>query len=110
MAAARAALGLAPDPAADAPPWFWSDQYDDNLQVLGQPLDRHAVVQRDEPARRARLIFFCDGAAVRAVAAVNAGRDLRIVRKWMAQGRFPTLQALAEAGTDLNRLPLHAPA
>ena len=110
VAAARAALGLAPDPAADTPPWFWSDQYDDNLQVLGQPLARHAVVQRDEPARRARMIFFCDGATVRAVAAVNAGRDLRIVRKWMAQGRFPTLQALAEAGTDLNRLPLHAPA
>ena len=108
VAAARTALGLACDPGADGPPWFWSDQYDDNLQVLGVPDPAHRVVERDVPAKRQRLFFFCDGARVRAVAAVNAGRDIKIARKWIAQDRFPSLDALADSGVDLNKLPLAA--
>ncbi|WP_395703461.1 NAD(P)/FAD-dependent oxidoreductase [Aquabacterium sp.] len=106
VAAAKAALGLAHDPAADGPPWFWSDQYEHNLQLLGQPLPTHGVIERQVPARGQRVFFFCDGPRVAAVAAVNAGRELKIARKWMQQDRFPDLEALADAGTDLNKLPL----
>jgi 3-phenylpropionate/trans-cinnamate dioxygenase ferredoxin reductase subunit len=108
VAAAKAALGVAHDPQADGPPWFWSDQYDDNLQVLGLPAESHRVVERSEPARRQHLYFFCEGRAVRAVAAVNAGREIKIARKWMRESRYPDLEALADARQDLNKLPLSA--
>jgi 3-phenylpropionate/trans-cinnamate dioxygenase ferredoxin reductase subunit len=109
VAAARAALGLAPDAAAArAPAWFWSDQYDDNLQVLGQPLEHHRVIERALPTARQRLFFFCDGPRIAALAAVNAARDLKLVRKWITEDRFPPLEALADAGVALNKLPLEA--
>ena len=40
------------------------------------------------------------------VAAVNGGRDIKIARRWIANNRFPTLDALADTGVDLNKLPL----
>lgn len=108
VAAAKAALGIAHDPDADGPPWFWSDQYDDNLQLLGLPDEGHRVVVRQVPAKRQLVTFFCDGPRVRAVAAVNAGREIKVARKWMLQDRFPAIDALADAAIDLNKLPLAA--
>lgn len=110
VAAAKAALGVAHDAAADGPPWFWSDQYDDNLQLLGEPTEAMQVVERNVAAKRARLFFFCEGARVKAVAAINAGREIRVVRKWMAQDRYPRLDTLVDPANDLNKLPVEAPA
>jgi 3-phenylpropionate/trans-cinnamate dioxygenase ferredoxin reductase subunit len=108
VAAAKAALGVAHDPLAEGAPWFWSDQYDDNLQLLGLPDEGLRVVERTVPEKRQRLFFFCEGARVRAVAAVNAGREIKVARKWMLQDRYPDLSSLADAGVDLNKLPLTA--
>ncbi len=110
VAAAKAALGVAHDPEAEGPPWFWSDQYEDNLQLLGLPEEKMRLIERHVPAKRQRLYFFCEGARVRAVAAVNAGREIKIARKWILQDRFPDLAALADSGADLNKLPLAAAA
>ena len=77
------------DPEAEGPPWFWSDQYDDNLQLLGVPDERMRVVERSVPEKRQRVFFFCEGAQVRAVAAINGGREIKVARKWMLQDRFP---------------------
>lgn len=110
VAAAKAALGLTHDAAADGPPWFWSDQYDDNLQLLGEPTESMRVVERNVPAKRSRVFFFCDGARIKAVAAINAGREIRVVRKWIAQDRYPGLDALVDPAADLNKLPVQAPA
>lgn len=106
VAAARTALGLAHDPWADGPPWFWSDQYDDNLQLLGLPDERTRVVERHVPDKRQRVFFFCEGRQVRAVVAINGGRELKIARKWILQGRFPDIEALADTSLDLSKLPL----
>jgi 3-phenylpropionate/trans-cinnamate dioxygenase ferredoxin reductase subunit len=108
MAAAKAALGIAHDPDAEGPPWFWSDQYDDNLQLLGLPSEAMQIVERHVPDKRQHVFFFCDGPRVRAVAAVNAGRDIKIARKWMREGRYPELARLSDASVDLNKLPLAA--
>ncbi len=106
IAAAKAALGTEHDLQADGPPWFWSDQYDDNLQLLGAPDESMQVIERTNPEKRQRIFFFCAGNAVRAVAAVNAGREVKIVRKWISQGRYPALVSLADISLDLNKLPL----
>jgi hypothetical protein len=44
------------------------------------------------------------------VAAVNAGRDIRVVRKWISQDRYPSLEAIVDPAADLNKLPVTAPA
>ena len=108
MAAAKAALGLDHDVEAAGPPWFWSDQFDDNLQLLGIPDESMRVVERAVPAKRQRVFYFCEGRRVRAVAAVNAGREIKVARKWMLQDRYPEPEALADASVDANKLPLAA--
>ena len=107
VTAAKTALGIAHDDAADGPPWFWSDQFDDNLQLLGVPTEAMRVIERHTPAKRQRVYFFCDGARVCAVATVNAGRDIKIVKRWLQQGKQPaSLDTLADTSIDLNKLPL----
>lgn len=108
VAAAKAALGLPHDPAAEGPGWFWSDQYDCNLQVLGQPHEDHTLVVREAPDKGQRLLFFIHGQRIEALAAVNAGREVKLVRKWMREGRFPSPDRLADPGVELNKLPLIA--
>jgi 3-phenylpropionate/trans-cinnamate dioxygenase ferredoxin reductase subunit len=91
-------------------PWFWSDQHEHNLQLLGLPAEQHRVIERRVPAKNQRVFFFCDGPRIAAVAAVNAGREIKIARKWMLQDRYPNLDSLADAGVDLNKLPTTSPA
>ena len=109
VAAAKTALGITHDTQADGPPWFWSDQYDDNLQLLGLPDDSMQVIERQVPAKRSRLFFFCDGPRVRALAAINAGREMRVVRRWIAADSYPALEALGDPNADLNKLPVSSP-
>jgi 3-phenylpropionate/trans-cinnamate dioxygenase ferredoxin reductase subunit len=110
VAAAKAALGMDHAPDAEGAPWFWSDQHEHNLQLLGLPAEQHRVIERRVPAKNQRVFFFCDGPRIAAVAAVNAGREIKIARKWMLQDRYPNLDSLADAGVDLNKLPTTSPA
>jgi 3-phenylpropionate/trans-cinnamate dioxygenase ferredoxin reductase subunit len=109
ITAARAALGLPAEPLMSSAPWFWSDQYDDNLQILGEPAEDMSIIERHVPDRRARVLFLCTGRRVRAVAAVNAGREVKVARKWMNADRYPDLALLADPANDLNKLPVAAP-
>ncbi|CAG9218509.1 Ferredoxin reductase [Paraburkholderia sabiae] len=96
---AKAALGQF-EPYAEIP-WFWSDQYDVNLQILGDiPADAQLVVRGDVSARRATLFHVADG-GVRGVIAINTPRDLKLARKWMTQGRTVDVAALADADKAL---------
>ncbi|AOJ83580.1 MULTISPECIES: NAD(P)/FAD-dependent oxidoreductase [Burkholderia] len=94
IAAAKAVLGVRA-PYAEIP-WFWSDQYDVNLQILGDlPADAQLVVRGDVAAKRATLFFLTDG-ALRGVIAINSARELKLARKWMNQGRAIDVAALAD--------------
>jgi 3-phenylpropionate/trans-cinnamate dioxygenase ferredoxin reductase subunit len=99
IATARAVLGVR-TPYAEIP-WFWSDQYDVNLQILGDiPAGAVPVVRGDLDARRASLFFF-EGDALRGVIAINATRDLKVAKKWMSQGRAVDIAALADTAKAL---------
>ncbi|AJY31387.1 pyridine nucleotide-disulfide oxidoreductase family protein [Burkholderia thailandensis 34] len=94
IAAAKAVLGVRA-PYAEIP-WFWSDQYDVNLQILGDlPADAQLVVRGDIAAKRATLFFVTHG-ALRGVIAINSARELKLARKWMNQGRAIDVAALAD--------------
>jgi 3-phenylpropionate/trans-cinnamate dioxygenase ferredoxin reductase subunit len=57
--------------------WFWSDQYDMNLQYAGfhQTADRIAV--RGSLDSGSFLAFYLNEGRIDAVAALNRGKDLR---------------------------------
>ncbi|MDE1180219.1 FAD-dependent oxidoreductase [Paraburkholderia sp.] len=96
---AKALLGTF-EPYAEIP-WFWSDQYDVNLQILGDiPTDAELAVRGDLSAKRATL-FHVENGTIRGVIAINSARDLKIARKWMNQGRAVDLATLTDASTAL---------
>ncbi|WP_322013337.1 NAD(P)/FAD-dependent oxidoreductase [Paraburkholderia sp. J12] len=99
IAAAKAVLGVKV-PYAEIP-WFWSDQYDVNLQILGDlPADAALAVRGSLDDRRATL-FFVEEGNLRGVIAINAARDLKLARKWMSQGRAVDLSTLTDTSKAL---------
>ncbi|GJH14809.1 FAD-dependent oxidoreductase [Caballeronia novacaledonica] len=100
IATAKASIGILA-PYAEIP-WFWSDQYDVNLQILGDvPVDSEPIVRGDLDAERASLFFLRDN-MIRGVVAINAARDLKLARKWMNQGRKVDREVLMDVTVPLS--------
>ena len=74
-AAARSMLGRGQ--AYDEVHWFWSDQFDANIQYAGfhAPWDR--MVVRGSLPERKFLAFYLTEGRVESVVAINQGRDMR---------------------------------
>ncbi|WP_395068188.1 NAD(P)/FAD-dependent oxidoreductase [Paraburkholderia silvatlantica] len=99
IAAAKAVLGVK-TPYAEIP-WFWSDQYDVNLQILGDiPAGVAPLLRGSLEEKRASLFFVADG-RLRGAIAINAARELKLARKWMSQGRAVDLAALVDTSKAL---------
>jgi NADPH-dependent 2,4-dienoyl-CoA reductase/sulfur reductase-like enzyme len=93
------------DAAYTDSPWLWSDQYDVNLQALGDALEGTAQVLagRIEDKKWTMVALDADGRPVGAVA-VNNGRDISMLRRAMASGA-PLPGALAAICRPLSATP-----
>lgn len=85
-------------------PWFWSDQYDVNLQILGQPPSWTQPVLRGDPATRRYSAFYLREDKIEAVIAVNAARDLSIARRLIQRNIAVSAERLADPATRLDAL------
>lgn len=98
--------GATPDPAH--PPWFWSDQFDHSLQVVGQPSLASARVLRPVPTGGLITIEHrADGTITAAAgfATGNAvGRDIKIIQRVMQAGLVPDSAVLADPNTPLKTI------
>jgi 3-phenylpropionate/trans-cinnamate dioxygenase ferredoxin reductase component len=74
-AAARSMLGKGD--VYDEVHWFWSDQYDVNLQYAGAHATWDRLVVRGSLGERRFLAFYLKDAMIEAVVALNRGKDLR---------------------------------
>jgi 3-phenylpropionate/trans-cinnamate dioxygenase ferredoxin reductase component len=74
-AAARNMLGK--DEPYDDIPWFWSDQYDFNLQYTGFHAESDEFIVRGSMEERNFVAFYLKDGRVLAAVAINRGRDLR---------------------------------
>ena len=83
VVAARAIAGHS-QPYAEVP-WFWSDQFDMNLQIVGYSSDWDRVVVRGESNGRRFTVFYLQADHVVAANMVNNGRDVRVARNLVAQ-------------------------
>jgi len=110
--AARAAAAIAraergePDEAPGAfpageVPWFWTDQFDANLQIVGRAAGAAAHVERESgPGKAACFHFDAEGVLVGAEL-INSGRDRRIARQLVAAGRGADAAELADPSVPL---------
>jgi len=85
-------------------PWFWSDQYGLNLQMIANPTDWDALVIRGDMASHKFIAFYLQEGAIIGANAVNCPRDLRFARSFMEQGARPDPTALADADIPLKSL------
>jgi 3-phenylpropionate/trans-cinnamate dioxygenase ferredoxin reductase component len=65
------------DEPYDEVPWFWSDQYEHNLQYAGFHTEWDELVVRGSIEERNFVAFYRKDRRVLAAVAVNRGRDLR---------------------------------
>lgn len=100
--AAKAICGK-PEPYAVVP-WFWTDQYELNLQLLGLSGFEGELVWRGEPLEGPAIAFEVEHGMVRGAALFDAGRERRPVRQLIEQHARVDPGALADTGTSLRDL------
>jgi 3-phenylpropionate/trans-cinnamate dioxygenase ferredoxin reductase component len=99
-AAARSMLGS--EEAFDDPHWFWSDQYDVNLQYAGFAREWDEVVIRGSTDDRNFVAFYIHRGMLLAALGMNRGRDVRRAMKLI--GARPDTDLLRDEDTDLRTL------
>jgi 3-phenylpropionate/trans-cinnamate dioxygenase ferredoxin reductase subunit len=88
--------------AHDRIPWFWSDQYDLKLLIVGLAGDHDSVVVRGDPANRSFSLCYLRGDELLALDAVNAPKDYMVARKLIAERAHFDRTALADAARPLR--------
>jgi 3-phenylpropionate/trans-cinnamate dioxygenase ferredoxin reductase component len=101
--AKTAALNLLGRPVAhDRVPWFWSDQYDNKLLIVGLPQDYDQQVLRGDPASRSFSVCYLKGRELLAVEAINHSKDYMAARKLIADRALLDPQKLANGELALK--------
>ena len=88
----------------DEAPWFWSDQYDAKLQIVGLAHGADERVVRGDPADGAFTVFHLCGGTVVAAETVNGMRDHLVCRKLVGVQARPSRDALADPEVALKDL------
>jgi 3-phenylpropionate/trans-cinnamate dioxygenase ferredoxin reductase subunit len=91
------------DPAAyNAVPWFWSDQRDLKLQMVGLSAGCDSTVLRGDPASRAFSVFCFRGEKLLAIESVNRAAEHMFGRRLLAAGETVTREEAADLSFDLK--------
>lgn len=102
VAAAKAMLG-SEEPYADVP-WFWSDQYDLNLQYVGYASSwDHIAIRGSVPERRFTAFYVKDG-CLRAAMTLNRARDIRPSRELIRARVQVDAEKLQDEDVELRSL------
>ncbi|XOV88846.1 MAG: NAD(P)/FAD-dependent oxidoreductase [Pseudomonadota bacterium] len=104
MEQARVAVSnmLGGDKVYASVPWFWSDQYELKLQMVGFSGDGDTQVIRGDMAANQFAVFYLKDGAVVAVDAVNSPREFMVCKQ--LYGKQVDARALADPATDLKSL------
>ena len=90
------------DKSYAAVPWFWSDQYELKLQMVGFSSDGDVQVVRGNKAANEFAVFYLNNGAVVAVDAVNSPREFMIAKQ--LYGKQVDASQLADSDFDLKIL------
>lgn len=85
QAAAAARTMAGQDTAHDAVPWFWSDQFAHNIQMLGLPTADDRMIAKPG-SNGAETLYFHNGERLTGVIAFNDPGAIRRGREWLRRG------------------------
>lgn len=88
----------------DDPHWFWSDQYDYNLQYAGFAQAWDEIIVRGSLEERDFVAFYLKDGRVLAALGLNRGRDVRRSMKLIHAGASPEPRLLQDEDVDLRTL------
>lgn len=88
----------------DAVPWFWSDQYDLKLQMVGLSQDHDQVVLRGDRTGRSFAAFYMRDNRVLAVDAINRPQEFMLAKRLVAQQATIAAERLADESLPLKSL------
>lgn len=83
-------------------PWFWSDQYELKLQMVGFSADGDSQVVRGDMSKNQFAVFYLKGGAVVSVDAVNSPKEFMVCKQLI--GKVVDQDRLADPATDLKSL------
>ena len=90
----------------DQVPWFWSDQYDHKLQLVGISGDHDEVVMRGLESEQKFLLFYLKNSELIAVNAINSSKEFLICRKLVANKVKISSDVIKDQSVNLNNLLL----
>jgi 3-phenylpropionate/trans-cinnamate dioxygenase ferredoxin reductase subunit len=103
--AKAAALNILGKPAIhDSVPWFWSDQFDNKLLIVGLSQGHDLQVIRGDPGTRSFSVCYLKRGELVAVEAVNHSRDYMAARRLIVERARPILARLQDPGTPLKAI------
>jgi 3-phenylpropionate/trans-cinnamate dioxygenase ferredoxin reductase subunit len=101
--ATTAALNLLGTPTVhDKVPWFWSDQYDLKMIIVGICHGHDTVITRGTPSSRSFSACYLRNGELIAIDSVNSPKDQMAARKIIAARGRPDLDKLANAAIPLK--------
>ena len=85
-------------------PWFWSDQYDHKLQIVGLSGDHDLVTMRGNTNDAKFMLFYTKNEELIAVDAINNPKEFLISRKLVANKVKIKPKVISDLNTNLNDL------
>ena len=104
QAKVAAAMILGKTPPAHAVPWFWSDQYDVKLQMIGQPVADAELVVRGDPAGGDFSVCQLQQGIIVAAATINRTQEFVALRRLVGERIAVDAVALADPELALKSL------
>jgi len=89
---------------AGAVPWFWSDQYELRLQMVGLSEGYDATAIRGDPSKQSFLLFYMRGGTVISADAVNRAQEFMVSKRLVAGRVRATPAQLADESLALKSL------
>jgi 3-phenylpropionate/trans-cinnamate dioxygenase ferredoxin reductase subunit len=90
--------------AYDDPHWFWSDQFEHNLQYAGYAAEWDEIVTRGSTEDRSFVAFYLKDGVVLAALGLNRGKEVRRSMKLIRERAKPDLKLLRDEDVDLRKL------
>jgi len=87
-------------------PWFWSDQYDHKLQLVGISGEHDEVIMRGSESEQKFLLFYLKNSVLIAVNAINSSKEFLICRKLVANKVKISSDVIKDQSVNLNDLLL----
>lgn len=85
-------------------PWFWSDQFELNLQIAGCPQPGDEIVSRGVIGQGPAAIFYLRAGKLVAVVGINSPREVRFGKDIISMGGGIASPDLSDPAIDLMRV------